>query len=103
MANTSEIGIALRIVALVGLGAGVMQLGSAGLKGADIVKADAEKISINQGTPTEQAALSERISKDSKDAKDNLVPGIIFLAAGASALAASGVISPRRRSSGNYR
>lgn len=103
MGNLSEIRIALRIVALAGLGAGVVQLGSAGLKGADIVKADAEKISISQGTLTEQAALSERISNDSKDAQGALVPGIIFLAAGVGSLTVSGVINPRRRSSGNWR
>ena len=101
--GSAEIKIALRVIALAGLGAGAVQLGSAGLKGADIVKADAEKISMNQGTPIEQAALNQRISKDSKDAQGDLVPGVIFLAAGVGALTASGAINPRRRSSGNYR
>ncbi len=101
--GSAEIKIALRVVALAGLGAGVVQLGSAGLKGADIVKADAEKISISQGTPAEQAALNERISNDSRDAKGDLVPGIIFLAAGVGSLTVSSVINPRRRSSGNWR
>lgn len=82
----------LKIAAALFFVAGAAKTGVAVANGADIIQANANKISatvaLQKETPEQIAARTARIDKDSKDMSDNGIPGVVLFIAGGVALVA---------------
>ena len=92
-----EAGFFIKIATAALFVAGTAKIGMAAADQADILMANADKISAavasQQETPEQAATRTARITKDNKDTQDNGIPGAILLLAGGAALVGNRVMS----------